>query len=328
MNHRQRIENCLNQANIDRIPVALWRHFPVDDQNPETLASAIINFQRTFDFDIVKVTPSSSYCLTDWGVKDEWHGASEGTRDYSHHVISHPEDWTHLPILDPTNGMLSEQITCLQILNREFGGNTPVIQTIFNPLSQAKNLIGRENLTIHIRRYPEALHEGLRVITETTRRFISEIEKIGISGIFFAVQHAQYGALTVDEYKMFGTKYDLQVLESAQNMWIKMLHLHGTEIMFDLFLDYPVNIVNWHDQDTSPSLSAGKSRFRGVVCGGLSREESLVFGTPEQITLEATSAVNATSGKRFILGTGCVVPIIAPYGNIMAARRCVESISI
>ena len=327
MNHRQRIENCLNQAPIDRIPVTLWRHFPVDDQNPESLAAAIINFQRIFDFDIVKVTPSSSYCLTDWGVKDVWQGATEGTREYIRHVISNPEDWAHLPVLDPTKGKLSEQITCLQILAKEFGRNTPFIQTIFNPLSQAKNLIGRENLSIHLRCYPEALHEGLRIITESTIRFISEIEKIGISGIFFAVQHAQYATLTEDEYGAFGTKYDLQVLNSAQNMWIKMLHLHGSDIMFDLFLDYPVNIINWHDQETSPSLSEVKSRFHGVVCGGLSREKTLVLGTPNHISLEASSAVKATSGERFILGTGCVVPITAPYGNIMATRRCVESFS-
>jgi len=328
MDHRKRIENCLNQATLDRIPVTLWRHFPVDDQNPESLASAIIQFQNTYDFDIVKVTPSSSYCLTDWGVKDKWCGATEGTREYIHHVISNPEDWSYLPILEPKKGKLSEQIICLQILTKEFGGDTPIIQTIFNPLSQAKNLIGRENLTIHLRRYPEALHEGLQIITESTIRFISEIEKTGISGIFFAVQHAQYGTLTEDEYRIFGKNYDLQVLDSAQNLWVKMLHLHGTEIMFDLFADYPVNIINWHDQDTSPSLSGGKSRFRGVVCGGLSREKSLVLGTPEQITSEAQTAFRSTSGNRFILGTGCVVPINAPYGNIMAARKCVETLSV
>ena len=30
-------------------PVALWRHFPVDDQSPDRLAAAIMNYQTTFD---------------------------------------------------------------------------------------------------------------------------------------------------------------------------------------------------------------------------------------------------------------------------------------
>ena len=66
----------------DRTPIALWRHFPIDDQTPDGLAAAIIDFQRTYDFDLVKVTPASSYCLKDWGADDEWRGNTEGTREY------------------------------------------------------------------------------------------------------------------------------------------------------------------------------------------------------------------------------------------------------
>ncbi len=39
---------------------------------------------------------------------------------------------------------------------------------------------------------------------------------------------------------------------------------------------------------------------------------------------EATAAILATEGKRFILGTGCVLPVIAPQSNIAAARAAVE----
>jgi len=56
-----------------------------------------------------------------------------------------------------------------------------------------------------------------------------------------------------------------------------MLHLHGTEVMFDEFLDYPVQIINWHDRETRPSLILGQQRFRGVVCGGLQREKTMVL---------------------------------------------------
>ncbi|HBY07699.1 MAG TPA: uroporphyrinogen decarboxylase, partial [Chloroflexi bacterium] len=73
--HRQRLETCLSGQIPDRTPVALWRHFPVDDQTPAGLAAATLNFQHNFDFDLVKVTPSSSFCLRDWGIGDEWRGA-------------------------------------------------------------------------------------------------------------------------------------------------------------------------------------------------------------------------------------------------------------
>ncbi|MEN9563116.1 MAG: hypothetical protein RIR73_1360, partial [Chloroflexota bacterium] len=51
--HRERIQACLNGERTDRTPIALWRHFPEEDQNPETLAAATIKFQQTYDFDIV-----------------------------------------------------------------------------------------------------------------------------------------------------------------------------------------------------------------------------------------------------------------------------------
>lgn len=309
---------------MDRPPVALWRHFPVDDQSAENLAVATINFQRTFDFDLVKVTPASSFCIKDWGAQDQWQGATEGTREYTHLVIQTPDDWEKLTVLDPCKGQLGEQLKCLRMITSELGSDVPVIQTIFNPLSQAKNLVGRETLLVHLRQFPDAVHTGLKIIAESTRRFIEEAKETGIAGIFFAVQHAQFGVMSLDEYTQFGRHYDLQILNLVGDLWLNMLHLHGENVMFTQLMDYPVEILNWHDQDTFPSLDDGKQLSDHVVCGGLQREKTMVLGTPESVEKEARDAIQVTDGNRFILGTGCVVPIIAPYGNIMAARKSVE----
>jgi uroporphyrinogen decarboxylase len=284
----------------------------------------MVDFQRAYDFDLVKVTPSSSYCIKDWGARDEWRGAPEGTRDYTHRVIQQPEDWLHLKILDPRQGFLARQLDCLNLIVAELGGEVPVIQTIFNPLSQAKNLVGRETLLVHLRRYPEALHAGLKTIAESTRRFTEVALETGISGIFYAVQHAQFGLLSHQEYQEFGRTYDMQVLEPAGGLWLNLLHLHGEEVMFDTFLDYPMAVINWHDRETPPSLAEAQSHFSGAVCGGLRRWETMVLGTPEQVRMEAMEAIQSTNGNRFILGTGCVLPTTAPRGNILAARQSVE----
>lgn len=325
MNHRQRLESVLADVQPDRVPVALWRHFPVDDQKPGNLAEAIVDFQRSFDFDLVKVTPASSFCVKDWGVQDEWRGATEGTRDYTVRVVHQPEDWAKLPVLDPAAGSLGEQLDCLRQIIAALGPQVPVIQTIFSPLAQAKNLVGGANLLVHLRQYPDALQQGLKTITESTRRFVEAAIKTGIAGIFYAVQHAQSHLLSPSEYQAYGYSYDLQILEPARALWLNMLHLHGENVMFDLFAEYPVGIINWHDRDTFPDLTEGQKRFPGVVCGGLQRERTMVLGTPEQVKAEAHQAIQATGGRRFILGTGCVVPIIAPRANLLAARRSVDS---
>src|SRR5512142_3242752 len=104
LNHRERLEACLAGQAPDRPPVALWRHFPVDDQTPGGLAAATAHFQHTYDFDLIKVTPTSSFCIKDWGVEDRWKGNPEGTRDYTKRAIQRPEDWTKLRPLSPTKG--------------------------------------------------------------------------------------------------------------------------------------------------------------------------------------------------------------------------------
>jgi uroporphyrinogen decarboxylase len=324
LSHRERIEACLSDNPIDRPPVALWRHFPVDDQTPDGLASASIAFQQAYDFDLVKVTPASSFCLRDWGVDDEWRGATEGTRDYTHRRIQIPEDWLRLDVLDPYRGYLSDQLTCLNLICKEVGPDVPVVQTIFNPLSQAKNLVGGQALLTHIRQYPEAVLAGLKIIVESTRSFIEAAQMTGIAGIFFAVQHANYHLLSIAEYQKFGIGFDREVLLAANKMWLNILHLHGENIMFDQFRDYPVTVINWHDRDTMPDLHAAKRLTPCVLCGGLQREKTMVLGTPEQVIAEAVDAILATEGKKFILGTGCVLPITAPRANILAARRSVE----
>jgi uroporphyrinogen decarboxylase len=321
--HRARLEACLSGQVLDRPPVALWRHFPVDDQSPHTLAAAVLAFQSMYDFDLVKVTPASSYGLKDWGAEDDWRGNPEGTRDYTHRVIHHPDDWAALKPLDSHRGHLGAELETLRQLKHNLGEDTPLIMTIFSPLAQAKNLIGGTELLVHLRRFPDALHAGLATIMESTRRYIEAVRQTGVDGIFYAVQHAQYGLLSPQEYEQFGRAYDLPLLEASQSMWLRLVHLHGLNVMFDQIAGYPVNIINWHDRETDPSLSLGQQRFAGAVCGGVS-QETLVYGTPDEIRQQALEAIQSVGEGRFILGTGCVAPVIAPYGNLMAVRQSVE----
>lgn len=317
----------MSHVKPDRVPVALWRHFPVDDQTPEGLAAAALDFQRQYDFDLVKVTPASSFCLKDWGAQDEWQGTTEGTRTYTRRVIQTPEDWLKLKVLDPYAGFLGQQIACLQLLVDELSAGpdpVPVIQTIFSPMAQAKNLVGGDLLLVHLRKYPEAVHAGLKVIAESTLRFAELACRTGVAGFFYAVQHASYLLLSGAEYEQFGRPYDLQVLEPAGDLWLNMLHIHGNEVMFNQFVDYPVQILNWHDRDTFPSLGDARSLYRGVLCGGLQREKTMVLGNPVRVTAEARDAIQETQGRDFILGTGCVLPTIAPRLNILAARKSVD----
>ena len=205
------------------------------------------------------------------------------------------------------------------MIRAELGPETPLLQTIFSPLAQAKYLAGDDRLISHLRLYPEAVIKGLTTIAETTRRFVEACLETGIDGVFYATQHAQASLLNLEEYKTFGLPLDQEILEPAQVLWCNLLHLHGHDIYFSILDSLKFPIVNWHDRETSPSLVEAQNLFTGVTCGGM-KQDTLVYRDRAEVRKEAEDAIRQTNGKRFILGTGCVVPIIASHGNILAAK--------
>ena len=324
MNHKERMHHVIRREATDRIPVAFWRHFPVDDQDPFRLAISTIDFQNIFDFDFVKISPSSSFCLKDWGAHDEWCGNPEGTREYINPVITQASDWSKIKELNPHKGYLNDQLTCIKLIKQELPSDTPIIQTVFSPLSQAKNLAGKKHILNHMRSYPEEILAGLKIITKSTTNFIEACSLLGVDGIFFAEQFATFDYLSSREFEIFGTNFDKQIFPALKQFWLNVLHIHGLHIMFDELIDFPMQVFNWHDQETEPSLKTGSKLLPSAVCGGLSIN-SLVYGNPESIKKMILKSFSNTESNGFILGSGCVLPMITPHGNIKSAVDFIRS---
>jgi uroporphyrinogen decarboxylase len=165
--------------------------------------------------------------------------------------------------------------------------------------------------------------KGLETITKSAVKFVEAVCDVGVDGIFYAMQHAQGSMLELEEYKIIALPYDQKTLAPAKDLWCNMLHLHGKDVYFSLLRLVDFQIVNWHDRETYPSLSEAQSLFKGALCGGL-RQDSLTLEYPDQVKREAEDAIKQTNGRRFILGTGCVVPVTASRENYLAARKSVE----
>lgn len=325
MTHAERLRATLAGAAIDRPAIALWRHFPVADQQPDSLAAATLAFQRAYDWDIVKVTPSSSFCLRDWGAQDAWCGAADGTRRYldGAQVVRAPGDWERLPVLQPDAPHLAAQLRCLRLVRQGMRSDAPLLQTVFNPLAQAKNLAGPATLMAHLRQHPDAVQAGLDRIARSGARFIEALLDIGIDGIFYAVQHAQAGLLDEAAYRRLGLPHDRRMLAPASNLWCNMLHLHGGAVHFNLLDEFEFPIVNWHADEGTPSLAAARHGDGRVLCAGL-RQQAFADADAQTIQAECASALAQTQGHRIVLGAGCVLPHAAPHGNLLAARNSVE----
>lgn len=321
---RERVHAAIEGKPIDRVPIALWRHFPNEDQRAESLASAHTEFQKRYGWDLLKVTPASGYYGDDWGLRASYKPNREGTRHYIDRPVKRASDWGRLKALDVTTGVYGRELHVLRLIRQSLPDDL-ILSTIFSPLTVARTLSGEQALPRYLRENPEDLHRGLEIITEVTSRFAGETLAAGADGVFFATQCATTDYLTVEEYEEFGRPYDLRVLDAAQGAELRMLHIHGTALMFDQLTDYPVDAVNWHDRRTAPSLAEARDRFGGCLVGGINEWATLSNGTPDQIQAEVRDAIAQTGGRRHLAGAGCVIPVDVTEDRLRAARQTVES---
>ena len=324
MTHHERLYDCLNNTFHSETPVSFWRHFPHDDQNAVSLANVTVDWQKKYDFDFVKVTPSSSFCLKDWGVQDVFTDNPFGLRTYPDPLVKSPEDWSKLTTLDPERGYLAQQITVLKYIKKILGNSVPVIQSVFSPMVQLENLAGNQTMNHHMACHPEFLQQGLDVITRSTVLFVEKAAKIGIDGIFYIIKHPSPGRLSPSQYITFGLPNDLRCLSAAEKLWFNMLHLHISGVNLEPFLHLPTKILSVHEIG---SLDAMKNLAMAAkpICGGLERENLFVNKTPQDIFKQSKTICDTMKNLPFILGADCGLHINTPELNIRAAIKAVRN---
>lgn len=330
MDKQERLQRAFLGEAVDHIPVALWRHWPGDDQRTADLAQSIIDFQRHYDWDFVAFTPSPTYSVIDLGIQDEWEGTPDGSRIVRRSPVRRSLDWTELRVLDPTHGELGKQLISLRmVLDAMRSDSTPVIMTVYSPLTQAARLAGSTMLLRHLRRNPDRLRTGLNALVESTLRFLEALESLEIAGVYYVIEHAHHDALSEGEYEAFGLPDDLRILDALPvSWWFNMVYLSGESPMFQCAERFPVQAVNWCDRIARPDMVESRALFRGAACGGLDAERHIQQATPSVIRDLAREAVMQMNGRRMILSAGGPVLATTPMSNLRAVREVVNSLAV
>lgn len=324
MTRRERIQAVLRGEEPDRPPISLWRHFPGEDDTAAKLAEATVAFQRRYDSDLVKLMPTGMYAVIDYGVRVVPSGDAIGTTRFASGPIHGPGDWERLPKVSPAERTLGAQVDAVRLVRAAIGPDTPLVQTIFSPLTMAVKVAGVvETVAEAAERHEAALHTALSKMAEDVIAFGRACLDAGADGFFFATQLAARGAAPDGLYRRLGVPHDLHVLQALRGgAQCMILHLHGLEPMFELADEYPVDAVNWHDRDTSPSLADARRLTTRALVAGIARTGVIAHGSPEDAAAEVRDAVRQTDG-RVIVAPGCVIPYQAPSENLLAARRAV-----
>jgi uroporphyrinogen decarboxylase len=238
-------------------------------------------------------------------------------------LIEQPGFWRSLPELGPSAPALRRELKAIQMVAEGLAGTTPLMMTIFSPLTLAFKLAG-QNAIHHLRQSPGELHRGLQTLTRTTTEFALAALSGGADSLFFATQLASHLYLTPGEYAEFGERYDLEVLRAVEGLTtITVLHLHGKKVFFELASTYPVHGVSWHDQETYPSLWEARTLTNRALVTGLDRR-LLEQGPVDAIEAQLKEAVAQTKGRGLILAPSCVIPVSTPLTHLCAVRAAVR----
>jgi len=320
MSRRERVLAAINRQPVDRVPYAVWRHFPNVDHSPAGLAQATLRFHERYGSDFLKITPRGGYAVEAWGCVESDAVREDGHRPCASCAVRSPEDWKKIRALDPaaSSGWAEEIETIIRLGFDRRIGDAPVVPTLFSPLSLAKKLSG-DRLQRDLRDHPDAVTGALEAITETLIKFALLALTEGVSGIFYSIQAASRTVNSEEDYARFGEPYDRQFLDAIESKsTLTIIHCHGDGLMFDRLARLPGHAWNWDDCATPPSLRDGAAKVPGAVIGGLHQWKTLRDGTAEQAVGETRDAVAQTDGTGLIIGPGCVLPMNTPDANVAA----------
>jgi len=324
MEKRERIQLALAGETVDRPPVALWRHWPGDDQLAASFARAVVDYQRRYDWDFIKVTPFSAFMVADHGVNVTRGNTLLGDCQIYKQPVTRSLNWTELRVLDPERGELAKHLAALQMI-REQLPDVPLLTTLPSPFTQARMLAAEQLALRNLRTHPGRLRTGLTVLTDTTLLMIEALRRVGIDGIFYAIDAADFTLMQVQEYAEFGLQYDRQILDALpEAWWFNALEMQSAVPMAEFLNSYPLPAIAWNVGHTYPNADKIRDLMKGAVLTGLDPTAHISLGTPGMIRNTAREFINRVGPKRLMLTAGAPVPVNAPLANLRAVRNAVE----
>lgn len=300
------VDAALSGRKGERIPFSIWFHFPASAVKGATCAKAHLEHYRRYDLDYLKVMNDNLYDMPQ-----------------SMPVVDLAKEWLKLEPLKADAPGFRAELEALAELKRAIGREARFVVTVFNPLATAMKVSNRNAIT-HLREDPEAMDHGLSVIAESLAIFAKKAVEVGASGIFLAASGPEPDMLSEEEYKRFVKPADLKVLSAVADAPFNMLHVHGTNVYLELFLDYPANSINWPSHHSDYSILKTSTLTDKCLIAGIDERGPIVQGKMRATIAQVTNAINQAPVGRFMVGSECTVPPETSPDLILALRDLVS----
>jgi uroporphyrinogen decarboxylase len=301
MNKLERFHAAVTGQPVDRIPVSLWLHFVTDYVDGAESARLQGRFFRQYDLDLAKVVNDYRYPLPD-GME----------------TLQQPNDMLRIKVQPMSHYSYAQQLRLLAMLRADLGPNWPIIDTTFDPLQQIMRRTGWSTTRL-VFDHPREAKLMLEATTETICRYVRELKRLGVDGIFYstrsAVRNTHPKGVDDATFKEFYQPYDIAVLEEMAGM-VRILHACQTDLDLSRIRDYPYEVLNWWNRHEScPSLTEMRSVDDKCLMGGIDQIDDIERSLPE-LRAEIENAFLQAEGGGFILAPGCTIASGVP-GHIL-----------
>lgn len=333
-NKQKRFEALLTGTKADRPIVSGWHHFLDKEQTSADLAEATVEFAQKYDWDWVKINPRATYLAEVFGNTYDFTDYRWVFPKQTHAVVSSAKDLPKIEQVDVNNSApLQEQLEAVRLI-RQGLPDTPIIQTLFSPLTILMFLTGNSSYhdqTMYGSEDPldfatllqedrAGVHRALHQIATTMAAYIVELDKAGVDGLFYATTGTAHPKLfDLATFNEFSRPYDMIVLDAMKKG--RILHTCGPHADPARFDDYPVEGISWDTEaEGNPDLTISLQKTK---VGGVDHH---IFkdSDPAMIEQQVNKGLQATKDEPFLLVPNCAVAVDATEEALFTLRNSVK----
>lgn len=328
MNSWERVRATLKGEEVDRPAASFWCHYFNQEDTAEKLANSMLNHQKKYGWDFLKVQSRSTFLMEAFGLEVFYE--ESGKHGVTKRPCNSPEDLARMTVPDLSSGPLGEMIAAAKLISEGLKGEVPMVWSIFSPAVVTSRLMPSEAMFLqYLYEYPDEAQHAMDVVADTLIAFSNEIIGAGVNGFFYGTNSwATKDVLTVEEYKRLVAPYDLRVLEALPKTGSEftLLHVCRNNCMVRDLVDYPVDILNWDSRgEGNPALADVREAAGGrTVMGGMTYDQKLISASPAQVKTEVATLRAAMGNRNWILGGGCAYPSATPEENMLAIREALD----
>jgi uroporphyrinogen decarboxylase len=296
LSHKERVDLALLGQDVDRPPYTFYRHYGRSTAQLE--ADDHLDFHRKYQTDIVKVMNDFDYPKSTTG---RWYE------------------------LKPLDSPYPNQLETLRRVRDGLHGDAYFVDTLYGPYMTAMILfqsqpqfanqpksdeIQNEQLkSLHDfqRQNPDAWHNALDAITQSTINHIRQSKEIGASGALVSIFNAESKFGSVEDYKKYTRPYDKRVFDALADTKLTVLHLHYLERPYlDQFKDFQAPVLQYSVKVSSIPISEVRQKFSQPILGGVDEIDYRKL-TTEEIRSQWKDA-RTQAGAKYVAAPGCSIP--------------------